>query len=186
MCGEEEEGRRRGGGLQGCKQRAQPMTAWGWRLQIVGDPIAPVTCHAWNGDRTRRWLVVAHAAGLGGVTRGLAAEVAISPNSAEVEIYSFDGKKFTLTATLKEVCVRLWAGPSSQCHCSRSCVRLQHTQRVTSIDWAPKTNIIATCGEDRNAYVWNWNGSLWKPTLVILRINRAATCVKFSPQGVGW
>jgi actin related protein 2/3 complex subunit 1A/1B len=65
-------------------------------------------------------------------------------------------------------------------------VRLQHTQRVTSIDWAPKTNIIATCGEDRNAYVWNWNGSLWKPTLVILRINRAATCVKFSPQGVGW
>lgn len=38
-----------------------------------------------------------------------------------------------------------------------------------------------TCGEDRNAYVWNLEGGAWKPTLVILRINRAATCVKWSP-----
>jgi len=26
----------------------------------------------------------------------------------------------------------------------------------------------------------------WKPTLVLLRINRAATCVKWSPLGKCW
>jgi len=37
--------------------------------------------------------------------------------------------------------------------------------------------------QDRNAYVWKLNGNEWVPTLVILRINRAATCVKWSPEG---
>jgi actin related protein 2/3 complex subunit 1A/1B len=54
---------------------------------------------------------------------------------------------------------------------------------VTSIDWAPNSNRIVTCSQDRNAYVWNWDAanSSWKPTLVLLRINRAATSVKWSP-----
>ncbi|KAK2154439.1 hypothetical protein LSH36_269g11001 [Paralvinella palmiformis] len=58
-----------------------------------------------------------------------------------------------------------------------------HTQSVTGIDWAPKSNRIVTCSADRNAYVWTQlkDGS-WKNTMVILRINRAATCVKWSPQ----
>ena len=38
------------------------------------------------------------------------------------------------------------------------------------------------CFQDRNAYVWTFNGTEWEPVLVILRINRAATCVKWSPQ----
>lgn len=37
--------------------------------------------------------------------------------------------------------------------------------------------------QDRNAYVWTFSDGKWKPTLVILRINRAATFVKWSPQG---
>jgi len=37
--------------------------------------------------------------------------------------------------------------------------------------------------QDRNAYVWTFAKGEWKPTLVILRINRAATCVKWSPLG---
>jgi len=59
----------------------------------------------------------------------------------------------------------------------------QHDLRVNSIDWAPKTNRIVTCSEDRNAYVWvlDDNG-VWKKTLVLLRINRAATCVRWSPE----
>lgn len=42
--------------------------------------------------------------------------------------------------------------------------------------------------QDRNAYVWVYSEEekAWKPSLVILRINRAATCVKWSPQGEGW
>jgi len=59
----------------------------------------------------------------------------------------------------------------------------QHDLRVNSIDWAPKTNRIVTCSADRNAYVWvlDDNG-VWKKTLVLLRINRAATCVRWSPE----
>lgn len=53
---------------------------------------------------------------------------------------------------------------------------------ATGIDWAPESNRIVTCGTDRNAYVWTLKGDTWKPTLVILRINRAARCVKWSPK----
>ena len=55
---------------------------------------------------------------------------------------------------------------------------------MTSIDWAPKTNRIATCSQDRNAYIWTYDraSNQWKPTLVLLRINRAATCIKWSPN----
>jgi len=101
--------------------------------------LGPITCHAWNKDRT---------------------QIAISPNSHEVHIYAKKGANYEKLYTLSE-----------------------HTQRVTSIDWAPKSNRIVTCGTDRNGYVWTLNGSDgWKPTLVILRINRAATCVKWSPN----
>ena len=63
------------------------------------------------------------------------------------------------------------------------CVVVQHGGWVSGIDWCAKTNQIVTCGHDRNAYVWKLEGTEWKPTLVILRINRAATCVKWSPDG---
>jgi len=111
-------------------------------FQLVSNPVLPVTCHAWNHDRT---------------------QLAISPNNNEVHVLHLDKatgtyeKKFVLT---------------------------EHTQTVTSIDWAPKTNRIVSCGQDRNAYVWSFDDKekTWKPTLVILRINRAATCVKWSPK----
>lgn len=58
----------------------------------------------------------------------------------------------------------------------------KHDLRVMGIDWAPNTNRIVTCSVDRNAYVWTQNeDGKWKPMLVLLRINRAATCVKWSP-----
>ena len=60
----------------------------------------------------------------------------------------------------------------------------EHDMRVTSIDWAPKSGMIVTCGEDRNAYVWQQSGpnGSWVPQLVVLRINRAATKVRWSPH----
>lgn len=55
---------------------------------------------------------------------------------------------------------------------------------MTCIDWAPESNRLVTCGQDRNAYVWNLDAETgqWKPTLVLLRINRAATFVRWSPR----
>jgi len=58
----------------------------------------------------------------------------------------------------------------------------EHDQVVTGIDWAPKSNRIVSCSQDRNAYVWTFQNNQWKPTLVILRIVRAATHVKWSPE----
>ncbi|XP_074649265.1 actin-related protein 2/3 complex subunit 1A-like [Tubulanus polymorphus] len=85
--------------------------------------------------------------------------LALSLNNAEVNIYSQKAGKWEIVHTLKE-----------------------HTQRVTSIDWGADQNRIVTCGVDRNAYVWTFVDGKWKPTLVILRINRAATCVRWSPK----
>lgn len=85
-------------------------------------------------------------------------KVAFSPNDHNVFIFKKDGKVWVQEATLTE-----------------------HHQTVTGIDWAPNSNRIVTCGADRNAYVWIEEDGKWKPTLVLLRINRAATCVRWSP-----
>jgi len=97
-----------------------------------------ITCHAWNGDRTK---------------------VALCPNNNSIHIYAKSGNSFVLEHTLTE-----------------------HDQVVTGLDWAPKTNRIVSSSQDRNAYVWTFGNDGWKPTLVILRINRAATYVKWSPE----
>ncbi|XP_017778969.1 PREDICTED: actin-related protein 2/3 complex subunit 1A [Nicrophorus vespilloides] len=104
-----------------------------------GNIVTPITCHAWNKDRT---------------------QIAMSPNNNEVHIYKRTGLDWKLLDVLN-----------------------QHDLRVMGIDWAPNTNRIVTCAVDRNAYVWTQGEDMkWKPTLVLLRINRAATCVKWSPN----
>uniref|UniRef100_A0A2K5YNM7 Actin-related protein 2/3 complex subunit n=1 Tax=Mandrillus leucophaeus TaxID=9568 RepID=A0A2K5YNM7_MANLE len=44
-----------------------------------------------------------------------------------------------------------------------------------------KDDRVVTCGADHNAYVWSQQDGVWKPTLMILRINHTATFVKWSP-----
>ncbi|XP_068659919.1 actin-related protein 2/3 complex subunit 1A-like [Aristolochia californica] len=58
----------------------------------------------------------------------------------------------------------------------------KHDQIISGIDWSVKSNKIVTVSHDRNSYVWNQEGSEWVPTLVILRLNRAALCVEWSPK----
>jgi len=86
--------------------------------------------------------------------------LALCHNSKEVVIYSSQGGRWERVASLD-----------------------QHDLLVTGIDWAPKTNRIVTCSSDRNAYVWvKGEDGTWRHTLVLLRINRAATCVRWSPE----
>mmetsp|Transcript_372 Transcript_372/g.574 ORF Transcript_372/g.574 Transcript_372/m.574 type:complete len:395 (-) Transcript_372:235-1419(-) len=60
----------------------------------------------------------------------------------------------------------------------------EHDQHVSSVDWAPTSNLIVTCSHDRNAYVWNHRtDDTWQPNLVILRLNRAALSARWSPLG---
>ncbi|GAA5964379.1 hypothetical protein JCM3765_006395 [Sporobolomyces pararoseus] len=92
-------------------------------------------------------------------------QVAISPNTNEVHIFQSTGSGWQLLHTLTE-----------------------HDKLVTSIDWAPNTNRIVTCSHDRNAYVWNLTSDpstgqqTWQPTLVLLRLTRSATFVRWSPN----
>uniref|UniRef100_A0A8K9XQV7 Actin-related protein 2/3 complex subunit n=1 Tax=Oncorhynchus mykiss TaxID=8022 RepID=A0A8K9XQV7_ONCMY len=85
-------------------------------------------------------------------------QIAVSPNSSVVIIYEKKGNEWAKIHELTE-----------------------HSGRITGIDWAPDSNRIVTCASDRNAYVWTLKDKVWKPTLVLVRINRAATFVKWSP-----
>ncbi|KAK0150868.1 Actin-related protein 2/3 complex subunit 1A [Merluccius polli] len=85
-------------------------------------------------------------------------QLAVSPNNNVVTIYEKKGKEWNKIHELTE-----------------------HSGRISGIDWAPESNRIVTCAADRNAYVWSLKDGVWKPTLVLVRINRAATCVKWSP-----
>lgn len=76
-----------------------------------------------------------------------------------IELYQRSGSKFTLADELRG-----------------------HDKTVTGVDIAPNSGKIVTCSQDRNAYVWEPSSTGWKPTLVLLRINRAATCVRWSPS----
>ncbi|THU88612.1 WD40 repeat-like protein [Dendrothele bispora CBS 962.96] len=92
-------------------------------------------------------------------------QVAVSLNSNDIQVLSYTGSDWTATETLSE-----------------------HDKIITSIDWAPTSNRIVTASQDRNAYVWQQTPDpetgkvVWKPTLVLLRINRAATHVRWSPK----
>ncbi|KAK9463391.1 WD40-repeat-containing domain protein [Lipomyces oligophaga] len=58
-----------------------------------------------------------------------------------------------------------------------------HDKTVTAVDIAPKSGQIVTCSQDRNALVWQPQADgTYKPMLVLLRINRAATYARWSPD----
>ncbi|KAF6836871.1 WD repeat domain-containing protein [Colletotrichum plurivorum] len=57
-----------------------------------------------------------------------------------------------------------------------------HDKTVTSVDIAPNSGRIVSCSQDRNALVWEPSPNGYKPTLVLLRISRAATFVRWSPS----
>lgn len=88
-------------------------------------------------------------------------QVAVCPNSSEIHIYQKNGSEWTQIHVLKD-----------------------HDKLVTGLSWAPQTNRIVSCSQDRNAYVWTFDAqqNTWFPTLVLLRLNRSATTVCWSPN----
>ncbi|KAK7333589.1 hypothetical protein VNO80_30364 [Phaseolus coccineus] len=87
--------------------------------------------------------------------------VALCPNSNEVHIYRLVEDKWEKVHVLQK-----------------------HDQVISGIDWSARSNRIVTASHDRNSYVWNLEESEWVPTLLILRPNRAALCVQWSPKGI--
>ncbi|KAK0355241.1 ARP2/3 actin-organizing complex subunit Sop2 [Friedmanniomyces endolithicus] len=99
---------------------------------------------------------------------------------APIADHSFSADRSTL-AVARDNNVELY-------HRSGNAFKLQdelrgHDKTITGVDIAPRSGRIVTCSQDRNAYVWepSHNGE-WKPTLVLLRINRAATGVRWCPN----
>jgi actin related protein 2/3 complex, subunit 1A/1B len=145
----------------------------------------PLTAVALSADRSRAFgpeFPFSKAAD--GIGNSLFTELATCPNNNDVQIYSRGRDGWDLKSTLSEVGlssplpvpIRSYTDVDSR-------PTAQHDKLITAISWAPRTNQIVTCSQDRNAYVWTPgpNGE-WKPALVLLRINRAATCVKWSPN----
>jgi len=107
------------------------------------------------------------------------------PMEKQVSYHAFsgDGKFAAVSKNDDAVYIFSTKGSADATTWEETQVVTEHGGRVSGIDWCAKTNLIVTCGHDRNAYVWKLEGTTWKPTLVILRINRAATCVRWSPRG---
>ncbi len=101
------------------------------------------------------------------------AELAVSPSSNEIHIFEWTSGQW-----------RSMFVPPHSFHDSCSHILREHDLAVTSLDWAPSTDRIVSCSQDKNAFVWTRDRDTgWKPELVLVRINRAATVVKWSPSG---
>ncbi|KAF0683617.1 Aste57867_24323 [Aphanomyces stellatus] len=93
-------------------------------------------------------------------------KVAICPNTNEIWIYS----------NCQAPDVAQWR---------KEAVLTEHDMVVSGLDWSPVHDMIVSCSHDRSAFVWKYEPSerKWKPSLVVLRIARAAINVKWSPDG---
>ena len=94
------------------------------------------------------------------------AVLALCPNSSEVWVFTGcadpDSARWTRTWVLRE-----------------------HDMLVSGVDWHAATNRIVTCSHDRNAFVWSLDAAanVWRPPVVLLRVNRAAMGVRWAPDG---
>ena len=85
--------------------------------------------------------------------------LAICPNSHEIYVYQkAPTGQWTRTHTLSD-----------------------HDQLVSGLDWSADSNQLVSCSHDRNSYVFSWEDQILKPEMVITRLSKAATCVKWSP-----
>lgn len=94
--------------------------------------------------------------------------------------------EFGLLAVTKDNTIELYlTAANSTKRPSLLTVLKGHDNTVTSVDISPDGSKILTCSQDRNALVWEYDGASgeFKPTLVLLRLNRAATVCKWSPNG---
>ncbi|KAG2381533.1 hypothetical protein C9374_006522 [Naegleria lovaniensis] len=64
----------------------------------------------------------------------------------------------------------------------------EHASYITALDWAPNSNKLLSCSQDKNCFVWEFHSSEnndkgeWKPIPVLIYISKSATCCKWSPD----
>lgn len=94
--------------------------------------------------------------------------------------YSSDRSLLAVTCDTNCLVYRLQGGNSAP---QLIATLADHDKTVTAVDISVHGRIV-TCSQDRNAYVWEpLSDGTYRPTLVLLRINRAATSVSWAPSG---
>ncbi|KAJ9563235.1 hypothetical protein OSB04_008395 [Centaurea solstitialis] len=151
------------------KAKARKSFQWVKRLKMAAIAVHQfadcITCHSWSPDHSN-YVVNLKEKNLEVVDFSSAeilvilVVIALCPNNNEVHIFKLAEGKWERVHVLQK-----------------------HDQIIAGIDWSKSSNRIVTVSHDRNSYVWNHEGSIWVPTLVILRLNRAALCVQWSPKG---
>lgn len=98
---------------------------------------------------------------------------------APIYSHCYSADRTLLAISCDTDCLVYRLGPSPQL-VAKLC---DHDKLVTAVDISIHGRIV-TCSQDRNAYVWEpLSDGSYKPTLVLLRINRAATSVSWAPSG---
>lgn len=106
---------------------------------------------------------------------------------APVYSHCFSQDKSLLAITCENTCLVYRLPPANSVTTTTTpqlvATLANHDKTVTAVDISVHGRIV-TCSQDRNAYVWEpLSDGSYKPTLVLLRINRAATCVSWAPSG---
>lgn len=106
-----------------------------------------------------------------------------------ITCFSFNGDRTMIAVVVKGTRVHIYETNNTDdtTKWTKKWSLKEHTKLVMDVDWAPKTNRIVTASQDRNAYVWDLvddkkGGKEWKPALVLLKIQRAATCCRWSAE----
>lgn len=109
----------------------------------------------------------------------MAPNKAISLGTAPIADHSFSSNR-ALLAVARDSNIELYYTNEKKAELDTTLT--EHDKTVTSVDISPSGRLV-TCSQDRNALVWEPQpDGTWKPTLVLLRINRAATFVRWSPD----
>lgn len=120
--------------------------------------------------------------GGGGGGKTTSADSRIAPN---IEAMAWNGD-FTQVALGSGKSIVIYAAEKAAKKTWTKTTELENNDGMTvsGLDWSPVTNYLVSCSHDRNAFVWTEKSAgVWKPTLAILRISRAALCCKWSPNG---
>ena len=58
-----------------------------------------------------------------------------------------------------------------------------HVQYVSCIDWHPETNRILTCSYDKTSFVWDFDGTKWMQSNVVVSTKLGFLCCKWNKRG---
>ena len=101
---------------------------------------------------------------------------------APIYSHCFSIDRTVLAVTYENKC-KVYRLQGANSHPQLFATLANHDKTVTAVDISAHGRIV-TCSQDRNAYVWEpLSDGSYKPTLVLLRINRSATSVSWAPNG---